>query len=463
MLSLTNKHLCLACKHLCLAWIGLMAFCGAGGFISPAWPSDAGTLRVGYADLDITPELGHTMPGYFEERRATGVLDPLRAKALVLTQGGTTLAIVALDLISIEKPIADEIRGAVSQKTGIPTERIFLHATHTHTGATVSEIKDQLPGQVTEVVQQALEKRVEEFQVTLGTCEEHRIAFIRRYLMKDGTVRTNPGRGNPNIVRPIGKIDPTVYAITFSQAKTILASYGLHLDCIGGTQYSADYPYHMTEAVKKELGGDWNVIYLNACCGNVNHININNPNQRSGYEESRSIGQRLAESVLWAHRNGMAIPVDTIGAKAESVPTPARRIPEDLLKWAQEQMAADPTAASQRQFNEETPSRIIELAQVQDTLRTAEIIALRVGPVGIVGLPAETFVEVGQDIKIHSPFDPTLVIGLTGGSMGYLPHPRGYDEGGYEGTIASARNARETGILWSDTAFRLLRELLSGE
>lgn len=450
-------------NRLFLPWAALIAFCCLCGITSLALASQTETLRVGYADLDITPELGHTMPGYFEERRATGVLDPLRAKALVLTQGDTTLAIVALDLIAVDKPIADDIRGAVSQKTGIPAGRIFLHATHTHTGATVEEIKDKLPGQVTEVVQQALDQRVDESMVTLGTREEHRIAFIRRYLMKDGTVRTNPGLGNPDIVRPIGKIDPNVYVITFTQSKTILASYGLHLDCIGGTQYSADYPYHMTEAVKKELGGDWNVIYLNACCGNVNHLNVNNPNQRSGYEESRSIGQKLAESVLWAHRNGAAIPVDTIGAMAESVPAPARRIPEDLLKWAQEQMAADPTAASKRKFNEETPSRIIELAKVQDTPRPAEIIALRIGSIGIVGLPAETFVEVGQDIKIHSLFDPTLVIGLTGGSMGYLPHPRGYDEGGYEGTIASARNARETGFLWSDTAARLLKELLENE
>ncbi len=452
MLSLTNKRLC-------LAWVGLIALCGAGGLTLPARASEAGALQVGYADVDITPELGHTMPGYFEERRASGVLDPLRAKALVLTQGDTTLAIVALDLIGVEKPIADDIRSAVSQKTGIPIERIFLHATHTHTGATVSEIKDQLPGQVAEAVQQALDRRVEEPMVTLGTREEHRIAFIRRYLMQDGTVRTNPGIGNPDIVRPIGKIDPAVYAVTFSQSKTILASFGLHLDCIGGTQYSADYPYHMTEAVKKELGGGWNVIYLNACCGNVNHFNVNNPNQRSGYEVSRSIGQKLAESVLWAHRNGAAIPVETIGAKAEIVPTPARRIPEGLVKWAQEQMAADAAAASKRKFNEETPSRILELAQVQDTPRPADIIAFRIGPVGLVGLPAETFVEVGRDIKTHSLFDPTLVIGLTGGSMGYLPHPRGYDEVGYEGTIASARNARETGFLWSDTAARLLKEL----
>ena len=91
--------------------------------------------------------------------------------------------------------------------------------------------------------------------------------------------------------------------------------------------------------------------------------------------------------------------------------------------------------------------------------RPAEFIVLRLGPVGIVGLPAEVFVEVGRDIKAHSVLDPTLVIGLTGGAMGYLPHPRGYQEGGYEATYASARYDPQTPILWSDTAARLVREL----
>lgn len=70
------------------------------------------------------------------------------------------------------------------------------------------------------------------------------------------------------------------------------------------------------------------------------------------------------------------------------------------------------------------------------------------------------FVEVARDIRRHSLLEPTLVIGLTGGSMGYLPHPRGYDEGGYEATFASARYDPRTSLLWSDAATLLLNHLL---
>ncbi|RJP25126.1 MAG: hypothetical protein C4527_17510 [Candidatus Omnitrophota bacterium] len=420
------------------------------------------TLHIGYADVDITPELGVTMPGYFTERRASGMLDPLLAKALVLKKENTTLAIVALDLIGVQAPLVEAIRAAIEDKTGIPPEHIFLHATHTHTGATVSEIEEPLPAQVAAAVQQALENCVAESTVTYGCGQERRIAFIRRYLMKDGSVRTNPGRANPDVVRPIGEIDPDVHIITFNDAKTALVSYGLHLDCIGGTLFSADYPYHLTQTMKTKSGNEWNVIYLNACCGNVNHINVNDPDQRSGYDESRKIGTRLAETALNAQKEAKPIAIDGIAARCETVQSPVRTVKAEDYEWAKQEMQRDPEEANKRKFNERTPARIIALAETQEEFHPAEIIALRIGPLAIVGMPAEVFVEVGRDIKTHSIFDPTLTIGLTGGSMGYQPHPRGYDEGGYEATYGSARHAPATPILWSDAAGRLLLELHNG-
>jgi hypothetical protein len=55
--------------------------------------------------------------------------------------------------------------------------------------------------------------------------------------------------------------------------------------------------------------------------------------------------------------------------------------------------------------------------------------------------------------------DSTWVIGLTGGSMGYVPHPRGYQEGGYEATYSSAPLSPETPILWCDVAVKMLNDL----
>ncbi|MBN1420339.1 MAG: hypothetical protein JXP34_16280 [Planctomycetes bacterium] len=423
----------------------------------------APALRVGYADIDLAPPLGVTMPGYFSERRATGVLDPLRAKALVLSIGEgteeTAIAIVACDLIGIDAGTGGRIRAAIQERTGIPAGCILLHATHTHTGATVGEIAGSLPGSVATAVERALAARVLEPRATCGAAEERTVAFIRRYLMDDGTVRTNPGRGNPHIVRPAGEIDPTVRVIAFETAKVLVVNYALHLDCIGGTQFSADYPHHMTEAIRGDLGAEWNVLFLNGCCGNVNHIDVGNPAQKSGYEESRRIGRAIANAALEARDAAAPIAIEILAAATETAACPVRKVAPDDLARAREAMAKDPVGASKRKFNEETAARIIALAEGKEATRPAEIIALRIGPLGLVGLPGEVFVELGRDIRLHSLFDPTIVVELTGGSMGYIPHPRGYDEGGYEATYASARLAPEASIVWCDTAIRLLKEL----
>ncbi|MBD3265488.1 hypothetical protein GF373_02360, partial [bacterium] len=161
-------------------------------------------LQAGYGEFNITPKLGTTMPGYFSERRADGILDPLLAKVLLLRHENTEIAIIAADLIGIPKPVVDKIRQEITQKTKIPTDHIFIHATHTHTGATVSEIADVLPNQFTKAVQRAQQNTQKTPSISYGCGEEHSVAFIRRFLMKNGTVRTNPGRQNPEVVKPIG-------------------------------------------------------------------------------------------------------------------------------------------------------------------------------------------------------------------------------------------------------------------
>jgi hypothetical protein len=47
--------------------------------------------------------------------------------------------------------------------------------------------------------------------------------------------------------------------------------------------------------------------------------------------------------------------------------------------------------------------------------------------------------------------------------MGYVPHPRGYQEGGYEATYSSAYLAPETPILWCDAAIKMLKDLKGEE
>ena len=58
--------------------------------------------------------------------------------------------------------------------------------------------------------------------------------------------------------------------------------------------------------------------------------------------------------------------------------------------------------------------------------------AIRIGDLGIVANPCETFVEIGLDIKKKSPLKHTFTIELANGYNGYLPTPDHHALGGYE-------------------------------
>ncbi len=92
-------------------------------------------LRVGWAKTEITPPLGYPMAGYVRRQGpATGVLDPLFARAFVLRSGSVTAVLVIADLLLISNRWARELRVSIAQKLKIPRRNVIVAATHTHSG-----------------------------------------------------------------------------------------------------------------------------------------------------------------------------------------------------------------------------------------------------------------------------------------------------------------------------------------
>ena len=160
------------------------------------------------------------MPGYFRDRLATGTLDPLLAKVLFLQRDQESVALVACDLIGMAAPIVHRIRKAVAARTKTPPRHVWIHCTHTHTGGLLprhdgftSDAEKIYPGfyqgTVNEKwVQQTVDgiaaavvcsagRAAAEKQVTLHVGREATVAHYRRFVMKDGSVRTNPGAAIP--------------------------------------------------------------------------------------------------------------------------------------------------------------------------------------------------------------------------------------------------------------------------
>jgi neutral ceramidase len=440
-------------------------------------------LRIGFAEADITPPLGGSMPGYFKDRKATGVLDALKTKVVFLGQGEQSVALVACDLIGMGAPLVERIRKKVAQQSKQP-RHIFVHCTHTHTGGMVpregsftsdaemifpnfyqGHVDDKWVSLLVErtagAILKATSEAVLEKNLSLHTGRETTVAHYRRYIMKDGTVRTNPGRGNPNIARPAGQIDPRLHVLRFETAKTLVVVYGLHPDCVGGSKYSADFPHHLTEALQQKLGMSWRVLFLNACCGNINHIDVQNKDQKSGPDESRRIGQALAAAVLTALQKAEKVEPSPLRVLSREVTCKLRKPRPEDVKEAEALLEAykkDPKV-NPFGFNDLYAPAALILAHTKDREHRAEIAALRLGSFALTFMPGEIFVELGEEIEAGSPFRPTRTIGLTNGSMGYIPTRRGYVEGGYEAGYRSARYEPDTGHNWVGTAIELLKGL----
>jgi len=76
---------------------------------------------------------------------------------------------------------------------------------------------------------------------------------------------------------------------------------------------------------------------------------------------------------------------------------------------------------------------------------------------GLSSFPGEFFVEIGLAVKRRSPLHPTFLLGLANDSIGYIPTPEYYPEGGYE--VSVARFGPSTAGLWEEAAVRLLDQL----
>ncbi|MER3404539.1 MAG: hypothetical protein C4289_04700 [Chloroflexota bacterium] len=96
-------------------------------------------LRAGAACLDITPPLGTPLRGFFHERRARAVHDPLYVRSLALEQDGAGIVMAICDLIGVRRAYLDRARARIAETVGLSPERVLIACTHTHTGPVLKQ------------------------------------------------------------------------------------------------------------------------------------------------------------------------------------------------------------------------------------------------------------------------------------------------------------------------------------
>jgi hypothetical protein len=434
-------------------------------------------LHAGAAQLDITPGLGTHLIGYFEDRVATDILDPLNAKAVVLSEGDTTLGFVICDLIVVPGPVVEAAKARIQEQTGVPPENVLIAGTHTHTGPAIvgalgtpaeEGYANWVAPRIADAFTMAFRRRQPaQFAHAAGAVpgEVHN----RRWHMRDGSVQMNPGHLDPDALRPAGPTDPQLGLFVLRTPEGApLAAFGnlsLHYVGISGPDHNvicADYFAAFGTALNRLAGAQFVCPLSNGTFGDVNNLDFSRPGRASlhaRYQVERVANVVAAEAWrMWSglreddFRDEIAL-----GANLASVSFQARQpAPEELAAARTRYEAGEAWNDSEWLY-----AREVVLCAEGPTEWPVPLHTLHIGDLGIVGLAGEVFTEIGLDIKARSPFPQTMNIGIANDSVGYVATDQALDEGSYETRLCRhVRAPKGTGQLWADTAVAGLKSLL---
>ena len=430
-------------------------------------------LKVGYARVTINPPLGIPISGYFIDRHAKGFLDDLEAVCIAVSSGGNTALMITLDNLGMSKDYITPWRNMISDKTGIPADAIFIHSTHTHQapllskGKSNSSLSDNLSDSDIQLINQyadLLEVKLCEVSAAaladltparmgIRVGEAKNIAFVRRFRMTDGSVRTNPGVNNPDIVAPIGDVDERVNVVRFDRegaTTVVLANFGNHPDVIGGELISADWPA-MTRRMVEKCIDNTSCIFFNGAQGDVNHINVHpNPGDDNdmemqfdccarGYGHVRHMARVMTGAIMsvydkveWLENTRVRFvqkEVDFPANKADPKDLPLAHKYNDLHLSGRDDLI--PYEGMMLTTVVAEAGRMVRLENAPDNFPLL-FSAVAIGDVAFFGLPGEPFTAIGRGIKEAEGWKLVLPCCSTNTRDGYFPMIDSYNEGGYE-------------------------------
>ncbi len=424
-------------------------------------------LRAGFAEVDITPEPGVERAGSLRRRIVEAILDPVFAQVLVLESNGTRIGFVSLDLLSIRWSQVDQIRTAAGS-LGIPKTNLMVAATHTHSAPAAVSAGDTKRDQryiefMLERVAKALREATSSLapaRIAAASCTEGRVSFIRRCIMKDGSVQTHPPAMSPEIRCAEGVIDPELGVLCVKNAEDDVLGFVVNFAChpnhpLRGECISADYPGQLSLALKRAFGDRCVTVFLNGAFGNAHY---RNPLDAEYVPDMTRMGNVLADDVRGLLPQMEFADSVSLEAKTTTLKLPLRDIDGPYgLSAKHPQMLGSSDESEKKRIYENAVRKLREKKKEKD-YALAEVQALTIGrDTAFVGIPAEYFAELGLRIKMQSQLTCTYVVGAANGMVGYVPTRHAFERGGYETTVSMwSKLAPEAGDMLAEAALDLL-------
>ncbi|MBA4187060.1 MAG: hypothetical protein C0467_03490 [Planctomycetaceae bacterium] len=428
---------------------------------SPCSHAAEPVFRAGASAIDVTPEKFPVVVNCgFLEATGTAARDRLHARAIVLDDGTTRLAIVIVDSCMMPREFIDRVKELVTGETKIPTDRQLIAATHTHTAPAVMGCLGTDPDpnygpflerQIVQAVRQAVANMApaKGGWAVIATPE---LTNNRQWILRtdktrndpfgNPTVRSNmhPGYMNPDFVGPSGPTDPwlSVFSVRTADDKplAVLSNFSMHY--FGTPAVSADYFGRVCANLEKRLaGGDKNskfvALHSQGTAGDLHWMDYGKPQVKRNIDEYAEAVTDKAEAALKKveYRTGLTL------AMAEEKVTLDRRVPDkERLAWAQKIIAGMNGAKPKNQ--PEVYAREAVMLH-ENPKRELKLQAIRIGELGITAIPNEVFALTGLKIKALSPLATTFTVELANGAEGYIPPAEQHVLGGY--TTWPARSA----------------------
>lgn len=418
-------------------------------------------LRVGAAAVELEADDDMVIGGSILPFKVKGQEGKLRAVATIIEKPGSgKVVIVACDVLMLNRDLLDPVNEEVAKAIDISTSHVLINCTHTHHAPSTVTVhgykRDEL---FCRRVQKAIVAAAKDANAKLkgGEAalhfrlgEESSVGQNSRLLLKDDTIYWIGPRDDA--VRPTGPFDPELPVLSFRGAdgKPLATIFNHSTHTIGVRKPGRSPSFYglAAQELEEEVGGTF--LFLEGASGSTHNLGV----------PAAEMTIRIKAAVKDALDRTAVHPVSRIAAVKKPFKFKVRTFDD-----AKEDAAV--TAYCQKRAPKQADDYIEVFRKQRKVLtphqgkeQTSWLQAILIGDIAIVGVPAEFFTVLGQEIKRRSPFRYTYVAELANDWIGYLPDKRGFELGGYQ-TWTGLHSYAEpgTGERVAQAAIELLAEL----
>ncbi|MFM2176103.1 MAG: hypothetical protein RL015_201 [Verrucomicrobiota bacterium] len=410
-------------------------------------------FKAGSAVIDITPpKLPVLVNGGMLSRYIDKIKTRIHARAIVVEDGKTQVAIVVVDSCMMGRELLDDAKGMAAEKTGIPKDKMLISATHAHSAPASMGCLGTDPDPA--YVPFLKEKLVEAISAAQAALTPARIGFakadaaeftaLRQWIRRPDRLAEDPfgnlsvranmhaGRNWDDVTGESGPEDPDLSLISIQtrdgKPLAVMGNFSMHY--FGDQDISADYFGLFSEGLKQRIDPNGKMVGImsHGCSGDIYRVDYKVPEKDRPKPTIEAYTEGLLDIAMKAYE-GIRYRDHVDVAMAEQRMTLKYRTPDkQRLEWAQHIIAEMGDRPAK------TPTEVYAREQIilHERQQTEIVVqGLRIGDIGIATTPNETYAITGLKIKAASPLPNNIVIELANGGDGYIPPPEMHAWGGY--------------------------------